>query len=100
LDYENSVNPDELVKEEIMTWKSRSVVMIQKKTELMENAKQLFEMGFGNKDALHLASAFEAKAEFFISVDKGILKKRNLITQMQLMNPIEFINYIEEKYEN
>ncbi|MBN2092157.1 PIN domain protein [candidate division KSB1 bacterium] len=100
LDYENSANPDEIIKEEIMEWKLLSSVMVRKRVELIENAKHFMEFGLGNKDALHLASACEAKADFFITVDKGIIKKQNFFNQIQLMNPIEFINYLEEKHEN
>ena len=42
-------------------------------------------------DALHLAAAIVATADFFITVDGGILKKP--ITEIRVVNPEEFVRY-------
>ncbi len=35
-------------------------------------------------------------ADFFITVDKGILKKKSLINEITILSPIDFISLIEE----
>ncbi len=99
LNFENSVNPDEDIKGEIFAWKSVSSVMIYSGKEILANAKELTLSGFGKKDALHIASAHKAKTDFFITVDKGIIRKANLVNSIKVLSPIGFINYLEEKNE-
>ena len=49
----------------------------------------------GNKDSLHIASAISAKCNYFITVDKGILKKNQVIDYIDVVDPIEFIDICE-----
>ena len=37
----------------------------------------------------------EVNADYFITVDKGILKKRNIIKNLEIVNPIDFITILE-----
>ena len=55
--------------------------------------------GFGKKDALHIACAIEANVDFFVTVDKGILKKRNSIDRLRIVSPIEFMELMEKNNE-
>ena len=96
LDFENSANPDEIVKQEIFCWKSFSSVVINKSSNIVNKAKELIEVGFGKKDALHVAAAIEGHVIFFITVDKGILRKRGLVNNVTICSPIDFINLIED----
>ncbi len=50
----------------------------------------------GKKDALHLASAIEVKCDYFITVDKGILRKAKQLEGIVVCNPIEFIDIWED----
>ena len=59
----------------------------------------LTRLGFGKKDALHIACAFKSNADFFITVDKGIIRKANLVNDLKIVNPINFISYLEDKNE-
>ena len=79
LDYENNANPDEIIKQEIFSWRNKAYKMINRNDTLLQAAQILKESGFGNKDALHIAASKEADADYFITVDKGILKRRNFI---------------------
>jgi predicted nucleic acid-binding protein len=56
----------------------------------------LEEQGFKSLDALHIASAIEGKANFFLTTDNGILKKKHLVTKVIILNPINFF----EVYNN
>jgi len=100
LDFENSANPDDNIKEEIFAWKIVSSVMIYSEKGILAYAKELTLSGFGKKDALHIASAHKAKTDFFITVDKGIIRKANLVNSIKILSPIDFINYLEEKNED
>jgi predicted nucleic acid-binding protein len=100
LDFENSANPDEDIKEEIFAWKNVSSIMIYSEKEILAFAKELTLSGFIKKDALHIASAYKAKADFFVTVDKGIIRKANLVNSIKILSPIDFINYLEEKNED
>ncbi len=95
LDYENNANPDEIVKHEISGWRNEAYKMVNRNSTLLKAAQQIKDDGFGNKDALHIASAMEVDANYFITVDKGILKKRNLIKNLKIVNPIDFIAILE-----
>ena len=97
LDFENSANPDVVVKKEIFTWRKISTLLIDKSTRIVDNAKKIARFGLSNKDALHIASAIDAKVNYFITGDKGILKKKNLIRGLIVCSPIDFIDYLEEK---
>ncbi|MGR3292645.1 MAG: PIN domain protein [Candidatus Scalindua sp.] len=100
IDFENSANPDANVKDEIFAWKTVSSVMIYSETEILTYAKELTRSGFGKKDALHIACAHKAKADFFITVDKGIIRKANLVNSIKILSPMDFITYLEEKNED
>jgi hypothetical protein len=100
LDFENSANPDESIKEDIFTWKALSYPMIHFEEKILMHAEKLTQSGFGKKDALHIACALKAKADFFITVDKGIIKKAALINDIKIVNPTNFIDYPEEADEN
>ena len=95
LDYENNANPDEIVKQEISGWRNKAHKMVNRNTTLLKAAQRIKDAGFGNKDALHIASAEEVNADYFITVDKGILKKKNLIKNLEIVNPIDFIAILE-----
>ena len=99
LDFENSANPDENVKEDIFSWRDISSTMIHFHNEILTYAEKLVQLGFGKKDALHITCARKAKADFFITVDKGIIRKAGSLNDIIIVNPINFINYLEEKDE-
>ncbi len=42
-------------------------------------------------DAIHLASAAASDCDWFITVDKGILKKVKNVGRMRVANPLEYI---------
>ncbi len=92
LDYENSANPDLEAKNSICRWCSIAGRTIIASPAIVADASQLHEAGFGIKDSLHIACALECKADFFMTVDKGILAKRSSVIGIEIVNPVEFIN--------
>jgi predicted nucleic acid-binding protein len=51
--------------------------------------------GIKHKDAIHLATAIIAEADYFISTDKRVLKYKS--EKIRTINPIEFISFWEEQ---
>ena len=96
LDYENQANPDKIIKNEIFLWRNIADMICTSSNELLENAKKLVLSGLGKKDALHLASAIDSKCDYFITVDKGILRKTKELDNIVTCSPIAFIDYLEE----
>jgi len=45
--------------------------------------------GIKNKDALHIASAIKANADYFITTDKKLINKN--IEGIIIINPIDFL---------
>lgn len=59
---------------------------------LIENAEELVNLGIKGKDALHIVCAREAKCAYFLTTDAILLRKKPKITQIELINPIDFVN--------
>ncbi len=100
LEYENSANPSLEIMESILDWKEVAKINILANESILSNAKELFLLGLGVKDSLHVACAIESNCDYFITTDKGIIKKANNIENIKIVNPINFIQFIEEKHEN
>lgn len=91
LDYENSANPDHDVKDSIARWRKLSVRKVEQTEDILSTANRFKKIGLGTKDALHLACAASLRANRFITVDKGIIKKREQVVEILIVNPMEFI---------
>lgn len=51
--------------------------------------------GLKPMDALHIASAIEAGAGFFLTTDKQILRKMKGDKRIQVLDPVDFIRATE-----
>ncbi len=91
LDYENKNNIDKRKQKEISIFEKYSKEYFIGTNKTLEIAKNFVTLGLKNKDALHLASAVESQCEYFITTDKGIIKKNNIISEITIINPIDFI---------
>jgi predicted nucleic acid-binding protein len=89
LDYENNDNPFWERKTRIADWKLLSSVMVNVDDDIVEKVKYFVDCGLKSKDAFHVACAVYANADFFITTDKGILKKQ--IKEIEIINPIDFV---------
>ena len=98
LEQENEDNPFEDKKINIQEWAEIAVFDISESEEILITAEEYFKLGFKNKDAIHIACAIHSKANFFITTDKGILKKAFQITGLKIINPIDFLDIEEETF--
>ncbi len=91
LDFENSKNPFEERKRQIERWKIFAVEDIEENDFILKIGKKLEELGLKKIDSLHVACAVYAKCDYFITTDKGILKKAKKINEIFITDPINFI---------
>jgi len=91
LEYENSFNPFREKREQIARWQFHSATFITENKNILNNAEELSCNGLKKMDALHLACAIEASADYFLTTDDGILKKSELINGIKISDPIGFI---------
>jgi predicted nucleic acid-binding protein len=61
-----------------------------------KRANGIIKYGIRAKDALHISCAIEAKCDYFITTDDGILKKYRA-NDIHVCSPIQFIT-IEEDF--
>ena len=94
LELENDANPHFQRKENIASWKYFSNDMAEESESILLCAENYKREGIRPKDALHIACAVDAASDFFITTDRGILKKS--FTEIFVCNPIEFISLFKE----
>ncbi|MBS0618377.1 MAG: PIN domain-containing protein [Spirochaetes bacterium] len=95
LSYENADNPDPDAREKIENWSQLAVSDVVESDTLIRKSLMLVKEGLKPKDAVHVACAIEAKAAIFFTTDKGILKKREHIAEVEILNPVEYILWKE-----
>jgi predicted nucleic acid-binding protein len=93
LKYENSRNVFKNKKEAIAQWENLSSFFVEKSEEIRILAKEIVMTGIKEADALHIACAIAGNCDFFITVDKRLLKYKD--ERIIIYNPIEFINNIK-----
>jgi predicted nucleic acid-binding protein len=54
-------------------------------------------LGIKAKDALHVASAIEGNAEYFVTTDDRLIKKMLHISEITAINPIALAGIIDER---
>ncbi len=95
IDFENSRNPFEERRISISHWKKFAVKDIEESENLLQNAEILAKIGLKPKDALHIASAIEAEAEYFLTTDDKVLNKATNIIKLKILSPTDFIKVFE-----
>ncbi len=94
LDYENSKNPCIERREHIAQWRHYAQRDMVASELVITQAKRLQALGLKTFDALHIACAIAAQAQYFLTTDKGVLKKADQITEIQIQDPIGFIREV------
>lgn len=100
LDYENNANPLEERKQEIQQWKALSDAVVIETPTILTEMNRCVAIGLKSLDALHIACVINLKCEYFLTVDKGILKKSTAISNIHILNPIDFVMAWEVQYES
>jgi hypothetical protein len=96
LDFENLNNPFEDRRIEINKWKDISSVRIEENSNILIMMNKLILMGFKPIDSLHISCAINLNCNYFLTVDKNILKKSNMVKEIKIKSPVDFILMTEE----
>jgi len=91
LDYENNKNPFDNKHDEIMGWSNIAVENIQFNEIIEARQRHYMTLGLKPEDAVHLACADETGCAYFITTDKGVLRKQTYIPEIRILNPVLFV---------
>lgn len=100
LEIENTQNPHVERRIAIQKWKNISTIKIIENSEILAKANQLIKFSIKPKDALHVASALEGKADYFLTTDDKLLSGINRSDMIKVMTPIDFIKVLENDSNN
>jgi len=100
LDFENRNNPFIERKTEINKWKELSSSDIEETDAILKRMNKLCASGIKPLDSLHISCSIEQNCNYFLTVDKGILKKADRIKEIKVLSPIEFIIEMEERNDD
>jgi len=76
-------------KKTIGLWENVADYIVTYEVSIYERAELVIELGIRTKDALHIASAIKADADYFITTDRKLLNKN--IEGIIIVNPIDFL---------
>ena len=95
--YENGNSPNSKSKITIKKFFENATIFINfdKANIIEKRANKIMEYAVKAKDALHISCAIEAKCDYFITTDDGILKNYKT-GEIKVCSPVEFINFWEE----
>ena len=91
LDFENAQNPHDERRKSVCMWRNLATVDIEETPELLEKAREFLAYGIKTKDALHLASAIEGDADYFLTTDDRLLSKARKNNMIEVINPVDYI---------
>lgn len=91
--FELERNPHPVRKTYALDVLGKATVSIQTDTQIEERARTLQAEGIKPVDALHLASAVEAKADYFCTCDDRLLKRAKAVDtgHTKVVSPLELI---------
>ncbi|GAB4497176.1 MAG: PIN domain-containing protein [Anaerolineales bacterium] len=91
LNYENMLNPQIERCKEIAKWESLAHRVVLETSDVLTSARKMGTLGFRALDALHLGCAIALRCDYFLTVDKGILKKSAKLSEIRVRNPVDFV---------
>ncbi len=90
MEFENSANPFEERRTTIEKWRIIASFDTGASSEIITTANEFHRLGIGKKDSLHLACAIAMGCDRFLTTDDGLLKRRHLVKQIAILNPVEY----------
>ena len=96
---ENNANPYDERKNQIMKWHTYSKLTIIENKEILNNAKKINKLNIKPKDSLHIACAIFGNCSYFITTDDLLVKKNDLIKDIEVIYPTNFIELEENNYD-
>jgi len=89
LEQENNDNPYDDRREQIALWESVANTIVAPTQQILAQTKSIEQLGIKTKDAMHIACALDAGADYFITTDKKVLNKT--VQGITIINPMEFV---------
>ena len=96
MDIENSANPDLNRKVAVADWQHLGVVDVSVCDLVEKIAETLSLLGVKPMDALHVACAIEAHAEYFLTTDKALIRKMAKHDNIRVVDPVDFIHALKD----
>lgn len=96
MDMENSANPDLNRKAAIADWQQLGVKDVTVNEHVETVAETLSRIGVKPMDALHVASAIEAHAEYFLTTDKALIRKMAKHDSIRVVDPVDFVRELKD----
>lgn len=96
IELENAHNPFIERRNAIESWQTLALVDISETENILSTAHWMRKFGLKSKDALHIACAIEAGADYFITTDDLLIKKAGVLDKIRVVNPLNFIDCIGE----
>jgi predicted nucleic acid-binding protein len=93
--YENYINPFENKKLSIFEFSKYAKYSIVENHDILIKANEIIKRKIKPLDALHLSCAINAKVDYFITADDGILRYNT--NEVKIFDPIMFIKYWERQ---
>ena len=97
MDVENAANPDVNRRVAVGDWQKLGFMDLSISQRVESIADELALIGVKPMDALHVACAIEAEAEFFLTTDKALLRKMAKHDKLRVVDPVDFIRALKEK---
>ena len=94
LEFENFHNPHDERRNAIIRWKEIAMLNITETPTILQNAKKVAEFGVKAKDALHVASAIEGNADYFLTTDDKLLSSLKRSKMIEALNPTDYIKVL------
>ena len=96
IDYENSLNPYDDVRQEIEMAAFLAFKNITPDEAILIAAKEFESNGIMPRDSIHLACALNGKAEYFLTCDDKLIKRASALDMnIKIINPLRFIEDME-----
>jgi predicted nucleic acid-binding protein len=95
-EYENNDNPYDDKREAIGAWEHIAAQLCPPNERILEKGMEIQHIAIKPKDSLNLACAIESGCRYFVTTDKALLKKAGLFSEIEIINPIDFIRNEEE----
>ncbi len=96
LDFENNANPFEERRVQIQRWKEVADSFVTETEQILIKMNELTTVGLKPLDALHVACAVSLQCKYFLTVDKGILRKTTRYSEIIITNPVGYIIDLED----
>ena len=97
LDFENSTNPYSERQAETLRWKALAESFVSESAAILKKMSELVVLGLKPIDALHVSCAIALECDCFMTVDKGILKKADKVSQITIINPVNAVIHWESQ---